>query len=148
MAHLSLEKLSELKSRLAYCGSHWAHLIREIEDILKELQIVFEGESSEVLFDRVKESMLQSEETIDLLNNLIKYLEYVDSCYRTCAGPEMEIEGINDEKNEEAELDMTKVQFSAVAPKTFMKGDYSLINIVMYEDDFRYIVDELKRKVA
>ncbi len=146
MAHLSLEKLSELKCRLEYCGSHWAHLLREIEDILKELQSVFAGESSEVLFDRAKESMFQSKETIELLNNLIEYLDYIDSCYRTCAGPGMEMEDVEDERIETAELDITKVQFSAVAPRTFMKGDYSLINIVMYEDEFRYIVDDLKNE--
>ena len=73
MAYLSLEKLAELKSRLERCGSHWTHLIREIEDILKELQSVFAGEPSEALFDSAKESMLQLKETINILNNLIEY---------------------------------------------------------------------------
>ena len=37
---------------------------------------------------------------------------------------------------------LDKVQFSAVAPKTFVKGEYSIIDIYMYEEAFRYIVDE------
>lgn len=37
---------------------------------------------------------------------------------------------------------LDKVQFSAVAPKTFVKGEYSIIDIYMYEELFRYIVDE------
>lgn len=44
---------------------------------------------------------------------------------------------------EKAAVDLKKVQFSAVAPKTFVKGDYTVINIVMYEDSFRHVVDEL-----
>ena len=37
---------------------------------------------------------------------------------------------------------LDKIQFSAVAPKTFVKGEYSIIDIYMYEELFRYIVDE------
>ena len=37
-------------------------------------------------------------------------------------------------------ITLDKVQFSAVAPKTFVKGDYSIIEIMMYEDAFRYVV--------
>ena len=40
-------------------------------------------------------------------------------------------------------VDLKKVQFSAVAPKTFIKGDYTMIEIVMYEEAFRKVVDEL-----
>lgn len=40
-------------------------------------------------------------------------------------------------------VDLKKVQFSAVAPKTFLKGDYTMIEIAMYEESFRHVVDEL-----
>ena len=36
-----------------------------------------------------------------------------------------------------------KVQFSAVAPKVLIRGEYSIINIIMYEESCRHIVDEL-----
>ncbi len=38
---------------------------------------------------------------------------------------------------------LQKVQFSAVAPKTLSRGEYSIINIIMYEESSRHIVDEL-----
>ena len=41
---------------------------------------------------------------------------------------------------EKPAVTLDKVQFSAVAPKTFLKGDYSVIEILMYEDAFRHIV--------
>ena len=41
------------------------------------------------------------------------------------------------------EVDLRKVAFSAVAPKAFIKGEYTMIDMVMYEDAFRYVVDEL-----
>jgi hypothetical protein len=34
------------------------------------------------------------------------------------------------------------VSFSAIAPKSFVKGEYSLIEIYMYEEKFRRVVDE------
>lgn len=39
-------------------------------------------------------------------------------------------------------VELDKVQFSAVAPKTFVKGDYSVIEILMYEEAFRHVVQE------
>lgn len=40
-------------------------------------------------------------------------------------------------------VNLKKVQFSAVVPKTFIKGDYTMVEIVMYEEGFRKVVDEL-----
>ncbi len=40
-------------------------------------------------------------------------------------------------------VQLKKVQFSAVVPKTFIKGDYTMVEIVMYEESFRKVVDEL-----
>lgn len=36
-----------------------------------------------------------------------------------------------------------KVQFSAIAPKVITKGEYTIINVIMYEESCRHIVDEL-----
>ena len=43
---------------------------------------------------------------------------------------------------EKPAVSLDKVQFSAVAPKTFVKGDYSVIEILMYEEAFRHVVQE------
>lgn len=43
----------------------------------------------------------------------------------------------------QAQLEISKVHFSAIAPKTLIKGDYTMIGIVMYEDAFRSVVDDL-----
>lgn len=45
-------------------------------------------------------------------------------------------------QNDKPAVTLDMVQFSAVVPKTFVKGDYSLIEIFMYEKDFRRVVDE------
>lgn len=44
---------------------------------------------------------------------------------------------------EPPQVNLKQVQFSAVAPKSLVKGDYSMIDIVMYEEGFRSAVDEL-----
>lgn len=38
------------------------------------------------------------------------------------------------------------MEFSAVAPKHLVKGEYSIIDIVMYEEEYRHIVDEIHRQ--
>lgn len=37
-------------------------------------------------------------------------------------------------------VEMNKVDFSAVAPQNLVKGNYTIINVVMYVKSFRYIV--------
>ena len=44
---------------------------------------------------------------------------------------------------EKPAVPLQKVQFSAVAPKTLSRGAWSIINIIMYEESSRHIVDEL-----
>lgn len=39
--------------------------------------------------------------------------------------------------------EFSRVHFSAIAPRTLIKGDYTIIDIVMYQDAFRSVVDEL-----
>lgn len=50
-------------------------------------------------------------------------------------------------KNEDESIpvDMKLVEFSVVAPRTLAKGDYTIIDIIMYEEAYRYIVDEALR---
>ena len=45
---------------------------------------------------------------------------------------------------ENSTVRMSSVEFSAIAPKHLVKGEYSIIDIVMYEDSFRHIVDEIR----
>ncbi|MBR2259984.1 MAG: toll/interleukin-1 receptor domain-containing protein [Blautia sp.] len=40
-------------------------------------------------------------------------------------------------------MKLQKVQFSAIAPKSLSRGEYSIINIIMFEESSRHIVDEL-----
>lgn len=44
---------------------------------------------------------------------------------------------------EKPSVKLQKVQFSAIAPKLLSRGEYSIINVIMYEESYRYIVDEL-----
>lgn len=43
-------------------------------------------------------------------------------------------------------LPISSVQFSAIAPKTLVKGEYSMIHIMMYEEAFRHAVEEVIRE--
>ena len=40
-------------------------------------------------------------------------------------------------------LDILTVHFSAIAPKHFLKGEYAIINLLMYEEAYRAEVDEI-----
>lgn len=44
---------------------------------------------------------------------------------------------------EKPSVELQKVQFSAIAPKSLSRGEYSIINIIMYNESSRYIVDEM-----
>lgn len=46
---------------------------------------------------------------------------------------------------EKPAVDIRQVQFSATAPKMFIKGEYSLIDVFMYEEAFRSVVEEAKQ---
>ena len=37
---------------------------------------------------------------------------------------------------------LDKVQFSAVAPKEFVKGEYTMVDIFMHEDEYKHVVEE------
>jgi len=41
------------------------------------------------------------------------------------------------------QLEISKVHFSALAPKKLTKGEYSMIDVVMYEDSCRKVVEEM-----
>lgn len=41
---------------------------------------------------------------------------------------------------------ISQVQFSAVAPKTFIKDEYTMLGIYMYEEDFRSVVEDALKK--
>lgn len=45
------------------------------------------------------------------------------------------------------ELRISNVEFSAVAPKELIKGDYSIINLVVYEMGWRHIVDSIVKEM-
>ena len=44
-------------------------------------------------------------------------------------------------------VEISRVEFSAVAPKTLEKGEYSIISIAMYEKEYRSIVKELSDNI-
>ena len=46
------------------------------------------------------------------------------------------------------QVTIRQVEFSAVAPKTLTKGDYSVLSVIMYEPSHRQIVENLIREMA
>ena len=44
--------------------------------------------------------------------------------------------------------EVTRVEFSAIAPKIFVKGDYSILHVIMYEKEFREAVDRVIAEAA
>ncbi|MBE6917274.1 MAG: toll/interleukin-1 receptor domain-containing protein [Ruminococcaceae bacterium] len=49
---------------------------------------------------------------------------------------------IDEEENEDEALCASAVQFSAVSPRKLEKGDYALIDIYMYEEAFKSVVEQ------
>ena len=47
------------------------------------------------------------------------------------------------EPNEPQGVSVSEVQFSAVAPKEITKGEYAMIDIAIYEEAYRYVVDRI-----
>ena len=46
------------------------------------------------------------------------------------------------------ENESRSVEFSAVAPKGLTRGEYAIVNVIMYEKEFRFIVDRLKEDLG
>lgn len=44
------------------------------------------------------------------------------------------------------QVQLSKVSFSAVAPRHLVKGEYAVIDLIMYEETYRRVVDELRRQ--
>lgn len=57
--------------------------------------------------------------------------------------PDTQEETSQDLTEPDKELRISEVEFSAVAPKKLIKGDYSIINLVVYENEWRHIVDSI-----
>ena len=66
----------------------------------------------------------------------MEHLQVSGICPNACIGAHKK------DTVEKPKVSLDKVQFSAIAPKTFVKGDYSLIEIIMYEESFRHVVQE------
>ena len=49
---------------------------------------------------------------------------------------------------ENTDVDIRKVEFSAIAPKRLIKGDYSIIKVVMYEKTARDAVDSIIKEMG
>ncbi len=47
-----------------------------------------------------------------------------------------------------SDVDISKVEFSAIAPKQLIRGDYSIIHVIMYENTSRHIVESLIREMG
>ena len=47
------------------------------------------------------------------------------------------------EKSTDTPVSISQVQFSAVAPKQFIKGEYTMIDVTVYEETYRHIVDKI-----
>ena len=47
---------------------------------------------------------------------------------------------------EKSAVKLSRVEFSAIAPKRLVKGEYSIIDVVMYEESYRHIVDEIRKQ--
>lgn len=47
---------------------------------------------------------------------------------------------------EKPSVQLSQVEFSAIAPKQIVKGEYSIIDIVMYEEAYRHVVDGIHRQ--
>lgn len=47
------------------------------------------------------------------------------------------------QNNPSSEIGVSQVQFSAVVPKRFVKGEYAMIDISVYEEEYRHIVERM-----
>lgn len=142
---------------------------QEIEEMLSELKLLWEKIHNGLYSDAIisisenedDESPSDLERTVrffdaDPLSTTIALFDtehtdpgtgQPDSCFDSAWDDGWDDPGWGDKENPEPEkrdaLRISKVNFSAVAPSSVKKGEYSLINVIMYEDRFRRIVEEL-----
>lgn len=166
------KELIEECTRNIYEIEHMQAKYKEYQNRIKEYLCFLEGEDltkSQSTHAIMCRPALPPEEIADLFE-LTSTPEEVDDLLKLTLPPEKadnlpELTLPSDEKNipdpvegaqvadyaseceSETEIEKTsvildKVYFSAIAPKSILKGEYSMIEIFMYEEEFRHVVDE------
>ncbi len=82
----------------------------------------------------------------ELANKVQKYLESIASSFAECDSISFDGSSHSSEYHQNKDtgkVAIKEVDFSAVAPKNISKGSYSIINVIMYEKDKRYVVNDI-----
>ena len=145
-------------TRNIYEIEHMQAKYTEYQMRLEKYLCFFEGEDltkAQSTHDFMIRPALPSEEIADLLGLTLTQVE--DLLEFTLPPDEEDIPGpiegnqvVNYDSQceseteiEKASVPLDKVYFSAIAPKSILKGEYSMIEIFMYEEEFRHVVDEV-----
>ena len=134
--------------RLLETNCENSRIVNEIEKLFESLKQAASCPSNAILTTETKSEFLE----VDKLQHQNPHIEHKPANKEIETIPILDREHIFDDimqsscylaPQEETDLQLQKVEFSAIAPKTFVKGEYSIINIIVYEHTCRYIVDEL-----
>lgn len=96
----------------------------------------FKSESFSELSSKSKDNS-ESDNTNQTINKLDELFLALDNDQKSEKRIQENNEGIKS-------LETSEVEFSVVVPKKVEKDDYLLINVIMYEDDYRYIVEGIR----
>lgn len=157
---MDIGKMEELCTELASLTGMTEGLIGRIRNMICRLeQLTAENErmwSYIEIYQKTLEALYNMIEANracgDMLRTATQMLEAADYGMASFFVPEKPAEKAEKEEEKKPEtgadgntVSMKKVQFSAVAPKTMAKGDYSIIHVIMYEEAYRHIVDEVMK---
>lgn len=114
--------------------------LRACRDVLQALDhMQYENDKLLQLFTRLVEENRETSSREFRCRPAANY-EMIDEIFNS---PKTTNQGNVASPNEDKTVELQKVQFSAVAPKTMVRGAYSIVNVVMYEEAYRHVVDEL-----
>lgn len=147
-----IDELMEYADRVKRIELQLEELLNRLDDCLGHIKGMDKDEIS-ALCERIMAQLSSCREIIPLTSELHSRLRgYIQIFSELSEGPPF-VKPVQENtckacESKDAEVDIRKVQFSAIAPKALVKGDYSLINVVMYEDEYRYAVEELLQQSA
>ena len=136
--------IGQMSSYLLACGDM-------LSSCLSSLRIVRESDRMIFAEERINKCVFEIKQQVELCYAIVRYVQEMLCVTQNMAPPSGEttiVESVKPSYTDgKDKANLSCVEFSAIAPKCMEKGEYSTVQVVMYEKEYRHIVDEIANQI-